>query len=182
MPANLATSDLHRKGRSKGRPLLGLVTMSEYADRRVEDERFMRLALREAEKAGSRGEVPIGAVLVRQGEVLSARGNERELRRDPTAHAEMLVLRDAAALLGGWRILDATMYVTVEPCPMCAGALLMARLEELVFGTPDARGGAAGSVVNLLDQPSFNHIVRARSGVLAEEAREVLQRFFAARR
>jgi tRNA(adenine34) deaminase len=142
----------------------------------------MRIALHEAELAGRRGEVPVGAVLVRRGEVLAARGNERELRHDPTAHAEVLVLRDSAALLGGWRLLDTTLYVTVEPCPMCAGALLLARVSEVVYGAADARGGAAGSVVDLLSAPGFNHRVSVRGGLLADQATGLLQSFFATRR
>jgi tRNA(adenine34) deaminase len=142
----------------------------------------MRLALREAEKAGARGEVPVGAALVKDGALLAARGNEREARRDPTAHAEMLVLRDAAALLGGWRLTGSTLYVTIEPCPMCAGALLTARVERLVYGAHDPRGGAAGSVLDVLGQPAFNHEVNVSSGMLADEAADMLRRFFAARR
>ncbi len=152
------------------------------ADIKGADERFMRMALDAARQAGERGEVPIGAALVRRGEVLALRGNEREFRNDPTAHAEILALRDASTLLGGWRVLDATLYVTVEPCPMCAGAVLLARLDRLVFGTPDAKGGAVGSLVNLLELPGFNHRTEVASGVLAEESRALLREFFGERR
>lgn len=147
-----------------------------------EDAHFMRLALREAEAAGERGEVPVGAVLVQAGHMIASRGNERELRHDPTAHAEMLVLRDAAALLGGWRVLDATLYVTLEPCPMCAGALVMARIDRLVYGAADPKGGAAGSVLDLTVHPGFNHRVRVTGGVLAPESEMILQDFFEERR
>ncbi|GAB4268159.1 MAG: tRNA adenosine(34) deaminase TadA [Thermoleophilia bacterium] len=148
----------------------------------ADDERFMGRALEEARRAGERGEVPVGAVLVHRGELLAARGNEREFRRDPTAHAEILALRDAATLLGGWRIPDATLYVTVEPCPMCAGALLLARVDRLVYGAADPKGGAAGSLVDLLTLPGFNHRVRTEGGLLAEEAAAVLREFFSRRR
>lgn len=146
------------------------------------DERFMRIALDEAARAGERGEVPVGAVLVQGGRVIVSRGNERESRHDPTAHAELLVLRDAAALLGGWRVLDATLYVTLEPCPMCAGAMVLARLSRLVYGAPDPKAGAAGSVMDVTGHPALNHRVRVEGGVLAAEAAATLQRFFAGRR
>jgi tRNA(adenine34) deaminase len=147
-----------------------------------EDGRFMGIALEHARRAAELGEVPVGAALVRGGEVLAARGNERESRRDPTAHAELLVLRDAAALLGGWRLLDATLYVTLEPCPMCAGALVIARVARLVYGAPDPKAGAAGSVVDLTDNPGFNHRVTVAGGLRAGEAAALLRHFFAERR
>lgn len=145
-------------------------------------EHYMHLALAEARDAAERGEVPVGAVLVQQERMVASRGNERELRHDPTAHAEMLVLRDAAALLGGWRVLDATLYVTLEPCPMCAGALVQARVARLVYGAADPKGGAAGTVLDVTAHPALNHTVEVRSGVLADEASELLQRFFSTRR
>jgi tRNA(adenine34) deaminase len=148
----------------------------------AEDTRCMGLALEQARLAGERGEVPVGAALVRQGEVLAARGNEREARGDPTAHAELLVLRDAAALLGGWRLLDATLYVTLEPCPMCAGALVVARVARLVYGATDPKGGAAGTVVDLTGHPGFNHTVAVTGGVMADESAALLRAFFAPRR
>ncbi|MDA8217821.1 MAG: nucleoside deaminase, partial [Dehalococcoidales bacterium] len=109
-------------------------------------------------------------------------GNEREQRHDPTAHAEMLVLRDAAALLGGWRVLAATLYVTLEPCPMCAGALVLARVARLVYGAADRKGGAAGSVLDLTAHPALNHRLEVVGGVLASESEMILQRFFEDRR
>lgn len=145
-------------------------------------EEYMRVALAAARLAGARGEVPVGAVLVQAGRVVATRGNERELRHDPTAHAEMLVLRDAAALLGGWRVLDATLYVTLEPCPMCAGALLQARVARLVYGAADPKGGAAGTVLDITSHPVLNHTVEVTSGVLAEEAALLLREFFETRR
>lgn len=147
-----------------------------------DDRRFMTLALDEARKAGQRGEVPVGAVLVQNGSVVASRGNERELRHDPTAHAEMLVLRDAAAILGGWRVLDATLYVTLEPCPMCAGALVQARVARLVYGAPDPKAGAAGSVVDLTGHVALNHRVMVYGGFLAEESTRMMKGFFAKRR
>lgn len=145
-------------------------------------EEYMRVALAAARLAGARGEVPVGAVLVRSGRVVATRGNERELRHDPTAHAEMLVLRDAAALLGGWRVLDATLYVTLEPCPMCAGALLQARVARLVYGAADPKGGAAGTVLDITSHPALTHTVDVTSGVLANEAALLLREFFETRR
>ncbi len=142
----------------------------------------MRLALREAERAATHLDVPVGAVLVQGDRVLAVAGNERELRRDPTAHAEMLVIREAAAVLGGWRIPDATIYVTLEPCAMCAGAVVLARVDRLVYGAADPKTGAAGSVLDLVRHPAFNHRLQVRSGVLADECADMLQRFFATRR
>lgn len=144
----------------------------------VDDRVFMGLALSEARKAGERGEVPVGAVLVADGEVLAARGNERERRHDPTAHAEMLVLRDAAAAAGGWRLRDATLYVTLEPCTMCAGALVLARVKRLVYGADDPKAGAAGSILNVVDHPALNHHPEVRAGVLEAEASALLREFF----
>ncbi len=145
-------------------------------------EGYMRLALAEARDAADRGEVPVGAVLVQSGRLVASRGNERELRHDPTAHAEMLVLRDAAALLGGWRVLDATLYVTLEPCPMCAGALVQARVARLVYGATDPKGGAAGTVLDLTSHPVLNHTVEVTGGILADEAAAILREFFESRR
>jgi len=148
----------------------------------ADDLCFMTLALDEARRAGERGEVPVGAVLVQNGSVVASRGNERELRHDPTAHAEMLVLRDAAAILGGWRVLDATLYVTLEPCPMCAGALVQARVARLVYGAPDPKAGAAGSVLDLTDHPTLNHRLEVSGGLLAEESERMMKGFFQDRR
>ena len=142
----------------------------------------MRLALDEAEVAGARGEAPIGAVVARADEVLAAAGNERELRADPTAHAEVLALRAAAARLGGWRIPDSTLYVTLEPCAMCAGAIILARVSRVVYAAADPKAGAAGSVLDVLGEPRLNHRPRVEAGLLAPEAADLLRAFFAARR
>jgi tRNA(adenine34) deaminase len=142
----------------------------------------MRLALAEAKRAADHEDVPIGAVVARQGDVLAAAGNERELRRDPTAHAEILALRGAAERLGGWRIADATLYVTLEPCAMCAGAAVLARVPRVVFGAPDPKAGAAGSVFDVLAEPQLNHRPEVVSGLLAPESAALLTAFFAARR
>jgi len=146
------------------------------------DEQFMRLALREAVAAGAHGDVPVGAVVVRDGEVVGTGRNERELRGDPTAHAELLALRAAALTLGGWRLPGAVVYVTLEPCPMCAGAIQQARIARTVFGAPDQKLGAAGSVLNILGDPRLLHRVEVQGGVLAAESLAVLQRFFDERR
>jgi tRNA(adenine34) deaminase len=142
----------------------------------------MRLALREAEGAVSHDDVPIGAVVVRGGETIAAAGNERELRRDPTAHAEVLALRAAAERLGGWRLPDSTLYVTLEPCAMCAGAIVLARVPRVVYGAADPKAGAAGSVLDVLDEPALNHNPRVEGGLLAAESAALLERFFRNRR
>jgi len=147
-----------------------------------DDHRFMALAVEEARGAAAVGEVPVGAALVVDGEVLATRGNERERRHDPTAHAEMLVLRDAAAMVGGWRLKDATLYVTLEPCPMCAGAIVLARVRRLVYGADDPKAGAAGTIFNIVDHPALNHQPEVRAGVMAREAAALLREFFAVRR
>jgi tRNA(adenine34) deaminase len=146
------------------------------------DEYFMRLALREAARALEHEDVPIGAVIVREGEVIGSGHNERELRADPTAHAEMIALREAARTLGSWRVLDAVIYVTLEPCAMCAGAIVLARLPRVVFGATDPKAGAAGSVFDVLDEPRLNHRPRVASGLLAEDSADLLRAFFASRR
>jgi len=148
----------------------------------AEDERFMRLALDEAKRAAKRGEVPIGAVLVRDDEAIAAAGNEREGRSDPTAHAEMLAMREAARVLGGWRVPDSVLYVTLEPCAMCAGAIVLARIPRVVYGAADPKAGAAGSVLDVLGEPRLNHRPRVEAGLLADEAAALLESFFAARR
>ena len=142
----------------------------------------MRLALREAARASEHDDVPIGAVVVHGGEVIGAAHNERELRADPTAHAEMIALREAARAIGSWRVLDSVMYVTLEPCAMCAGAIVLSRLPRLVFGATDPKAGAAGSVLNVLDEPRLNHRPQVESGLLAEECADLLRAFFAPRR
>src|SRR5206468_11969061 len=143
---------------------------------------FMRLALREAERALEHDDVPIGAVVVREGEVIGAGGNERELRQDPTAHAEIIALREAARATGSWRILDSVIYVTLEPCAMCAGAIVLARVPRVVYGTRDPKAGAAGSVLDILGEPRLNHRPQVDSGLLPDEAADLLESFFAARR
>ncbi len=147
-----------------------------------EDHRLMALALEEARLAASQGEVPVGAVLVVGGEVIASRGNERERRHDPTAHAEMLVLRDAAGLVGGWRLREATLYVTLEPCAMCAGAIVLARIARLVYGADDPKAGAAGSIFNITDHAALNHRPQVTAGVMSAEASQLLREFFAERR
>lgn len=147
-----------------------------------DDERFMDLALEEARRCLEWGDVPIGAVVARGGEVVARAGNQRELRADPTAHAEVLALREAGARLGSWRLEGCTVYVTLEPCAMCAGALVLARVDRLVFGARDPRAGFAGSLGNLVQEPRLNHRLQVKEGVRAEEASELLRRFFAHRR
>lgn len=142
----------------------------------------MRLALREAERAAEHGDVPIGAVVVREGEVLAAAGNERELRGDPTAHAEALAVREAARKLGGWRLPDSVLYVTLEPCAMCAGAIVLARVPRVVYGASDPKAGAAGSVLDVLGEPRLNHRPAVEGGLLAAECAALLEEFFARRR
>jgi tRNA(adenine34) deaminase len=146
------------------------------------DEYFMRLALREAERALEHDDVPIGAVIVRAGEVIAAAHNERELRQDPTAHAEVLALREAASALGSWRLLDTVMYVTLEPCAMCAGAIVLARLPRLAYGAPDPKAGAAGSVFAVLNEPRLNHRPEVAGGLLKADCGALLSAFFASRR
>jgi tRNA(adenine34) deaminase len=148
----------------------------------TEHARLMALALERAREAERHGDVPIGAVVARDGEPLSAAGNERELRRDPTAHAEILAIRAAAEALGGWRLPGTTLYVTLEPCAMCAGAVVLARIPTVVFGTPDPKAGAAGSVLDVLGEPALNHRPAIIAGVLEDECAAVLREFFATRR
>jgi tRNA(adenine34) deaminase len=142
----------------------------------------MRLALVQARYAGARGEVPVGAVALVEGRVVATRHNEREQRLDPTAHAEILALQDAAAVLGTWRLGDVTLVVTLEPCAMCAGALVDARVGRLVFGAPDPKAGACGSLYQLCADPRLNHELPVTGGVLAEECGGLLREFFARRR
>jgi tRNA(adenine34) deaminase len=144
------------------------------------EEAYLRRAMALADQAAAAGDVPIGAVLVVDGRVFEAR-NEKEQRSDPTAHAELLAIRAAAAALGRWRI-GGTLYVTKEPCPMCAGALAAARIERLIYGCRDPKGGAAGSVIDILGSAAVNHRVEVVDGVLAEETAAQLREFFARRR
>ena len=142
----------------------------------------MRLALREAARALEHDDVPVGAVIVRGGEVIGAGHNERELREDPTAHAELIAIREAARALGSWRLLDTVLYVTLEPCAMCAGAIVLGRIPRVVYGAVDPKAGAAGSVLDILAEPRLNHRPEVVMGVLAEESSAALKKFFATRR
>jgi tRNA(adenine34) deaminase len=146
------------------------------------DEYFMRLALREAERALEHDDIPVGAIVVLDGEVVGTGHNEREVRADPTAHAELIALRDAARALGTWRVLESVLYVTLEPCAMCAGAIVLARVPRVVFGASDPKAGAAGSVLDVLGEPRLNHHPQVESGLLAEESADLLRSFFASRR
>ena len=148
----------------------------------LDDEAAMEFALAEADAAVEHGDVPIGAVMVRDGVVIAARHNERELTGDPTAHAEVLVLRDAAAVVGHWRLEDCTLYVTLEPCFMCAGAVVNARLGRLVFGASDPKAGAVGSLADVPADARLNHRPPVTAGVLATECGDRLRAFFASRR
>ena len=145
----------------------------------VDDAAWMREALVEAERALAHGDVPVGAVAVRDGAIVGRGHNRKEADGDPTAHAEMIALREAARNLGGWRLVGVTLYCTLEPCPMCAGAMVSARLPRLVYGADDPKAGAVGSVVELLRDPRFNHRVAVTRGVLAAEAQALPERFFA---
>ena len=146
------------------------------------DEHYMEAALELAQEAYVRGEVPIGAVLVRDGEILARNHNRREELKDATAHAEILVLREAGRLIGGWRLTGTTLYVTLEPCPMCAGALVQARVSRLVYGTRDPKGGAAASLYNITSDPRLNHRLAVEEGILRERCAALLQKFFKERR
>lgn len=138
----------------------------------------MRYALNEAYKAYSTYEVPVGAVIVNDGKIIGAGYNMRETLKSPTAHAEMIAIEQASRYLGGWRLINCTMYVTLEPCPMCAGAILNSRIERLVIGTMDPKRGCCGSVINLLDNPRFNHRVNITYGILEEECSNLIKDFF----
>lgn len=142
----------------------------------------MALALVEAKRALEHGDVPVGAVVIRDGEIIASRHNERELTNDPAAHAEVLALRDAASKVGNWRLDDCTLVVTLEPCPMCAGALVNSRLQRVVFGAHDMRGGAVGSLYNLCSDPRLNHEVEVISGIAVNECAALLTEFFATKR
>jgi tRNA(adenine34) deaminase len=147
-----------------------------------EQQQMMSAALERAREAATHGDVPIGAVVAREGEPLAAAGNERELRRDPTAHAEMLAIRAAAEALGGWRLPGTTLYVTLEPCAMCAGAIVLARVPAVVYGAPDPKAGAAGSVLDVLAEPALNHRPTVTGGMMEGECAALLRDFFAERR
>lgn len=156
--------------------------MDTFADRGVvipmnDDERFMRAALALAQEAGDEGEVPVGAVIVKNGEIIATGRNRREADKHALAHAELEAISNACAALGGWRLFDCTLYVTLEPCPMCAGAIINARVDRLVYGAPDPKAGSCGSLTNLFVLP-YNHHPQTTSGVLEEECAAVLKAFF----
>lgn len=146
------------------------------------DDALMRAAIDEARRAPAHGDVPVGAVVVIDGRIVAQRHNEREATSDPTAHAELLAIRDAAASTGSWRLDGATVVVTLEPCPMCAGALVNARVARVVYGAADPKAGAVGSLYNLASDPRLNHELAWRHGVRADECAELLRSFFAERR
>ncbi len=146
------------------------------------DEYFMRLALREAERSVEHDDVPVGCVIAHEGEVIASAPNERELRGDPTAHCEVLALREAATKLGSWRLAGTVLYVTLEPCAMCAGAIVLARLARVVYGAVDPKAGAAGSVLDVLGEPRLNHRPDVAAGLLADESAALLRSFFLTRR
>lgn len=143
-----------------------------------DDERWMRITLQEAEKALVQEDVPIGAIAVRQGEIIGRGYNKREAEQDPTAHAEMIAMRQAAQAIGHWRLEDVTLYCTLEPCAMCAGAMVLARLPRLIYATTDSKAGASGSVMNITAHPSLNHHVDVQHGLFADEAAEQIRAFF----
>jgi tRNA(adenine34) deaminase len=143
-----------------------------------QDQAFMRVALEEAARAPAIGEVPIAAVVVREGKILAQAHNYRELWQDPTAHAEVIAIRAAATALGTWRLTETTLYVTVEPCAMCLGAIILARIPRVVFGAKDPKAGACGSVFDFTDEPKLNHRVEVRGGILDQESQALIQHFF----
>lgn len=143
-----------------------------------QDHAFMRVALEEAARAPAIGEVPIAAVVVREGKILAQAHNYRELWQDPTAHAEVIAIRAAATALGTWRLTETTLYVTVEPCAMCLGAIILARIPRVVFGAKDPKAGACGSVFDFTDEPKLNHRVDVRGGILEQESQALIQHFF----
>lgn len=143
-----------------------------------DDEKWMRIALLEAEKALLQEDVPIGAIAVRNGEIIGRGYNKREADQDPTAHAEMIAIRQAAQVVGHWRLEDVTLYCTLEPCAMCAGAMVLARLPRLVYATNDPKAGAGGSIMDITRHPQLNHHVEVLQGIFAEEASEQIKSFF----
>ena len=147
-----------------------------------DDDYYMGLALEQAEKAASLGEIPIGAVLVHEGEVIAAAHNLRETNQDATAHAEVLVIREANAKLKRWRLSGCRLYVTVEPCPMCSGAIVNSRIDKVIYGCPDVKAGGAESIFNIITNPNLNHCAEVRSGVCEERCAAVMKDFFRKRR
>jgi len=148
----------------------------------MDDVYFMKVALEEARKAYNKAETPVGAIIVKDDEIVSRGHNLRESLHDPTAHAELLAIKDAAAKLGRWRLTDCTVYVTLEPCAMCSGAMILARIKRLVYGASDPKAGTVGSLMNLLSHEKLNHQVEVESGVLAKECGAILSEFFSSRR
>lgn len=148
----------------------------------MNDEYFMQIAIREAEAAAACGEVPVGAVLVIDGDIIAQAHNMKETLLDPTAHAEMIAIRKSCEKLKRWRLTGATMYVTLEPCPMCAGAIVQSRIDRLVYGAKDSKAGAVDSLFNMLQNDALNHQLQVKSGVLAKECSEVLKEFFQVKR
>ena len=143
------------------------------------DKKYMKLALQEAQKAAQKEEIPIGAVIVKNDQVIGRGHNLKEKNTDPILHAEIIAIRQAADFMSSWRLEDCTIYVTLEPCSMCAGALIQARIDKLVFGAFDPKGGACGSLYNLVQDDRFNHQIEVKSGVLADESSKLLKEFFA---
>lgn len=141
-------------------------------------DKYMEEALREAKKAAAIGEIPVGAVIVKNGRVIARGHNRTETDKDPTAHAEMIAIRNAAKVLGGWRLPECTMYVTLEPCSMCAGAIVWARIQKLVIGTMDPKAGACGSVFNIVQEPRLNHRVEIETGCMQESCAGLIKAFF----
>lgn len=148
----------------------------------MNDEEYMQLAIEQAEQATEMGEIPIGAVLVYDGQVIAAAHNLRETNNDATAHAEMLVIREACAKLGRWRLSGCSLYVTVEPCPMCSGGIVNSRIDKVVYGCPDVKAGGAESIFNIITNPNLNHTATVRSGVCEEACAGVMKAFFKRRR
>jgi tRNA(adenine34) deaminase len=151
-------------------------------EQHVSDEQFMRQALREAEAALDSEDVPVGAVVVHDGHIIGRGHNQREALKDPTAHAEMIALTAAAAALGSWRLLGCTLYVTLEPCTMCAGAIVLARMDRVVYGAEDPKAGACGSVYDIVEEGRLNHVAKVDRGVLAPDCADLLRVFFAQQR
>ena len=148
----------------------------------MNDVDFMRAAMEQAELAAAMGEMPVGCVIVKEGEIIARGHNERETGGDPTAHAEIVAMRRAAKHCGSWRLSDCTLYVTLEPCPMCAGAIVQARVGRLVFGAYDETAGCAGSIYRIPEDPAFNHFCKSEGGILAQECAQLMDTFFKSRR
>jgi tRNA(adenine34) deaminase len=180
-PASFAGSNDRPDGAAAG-PAIGPAIGPAVGTVIGSDGEAMALALGEAVRAEHHDDVPVGAVVVRDGIVIAARHNERELTNDPTAHAEVLAIRDAAAFIGNWHLDECTLYVTLEPCAMCAGGLVNARMARVVFGASDPKAGAGGSLFNLLAEPRLNHRCRVDAGLMSDECGALLRAFFAARR